>query len=687
MKSVVFWSLFLLGISGVSQSAIDSLENELINASTEEDKVGIMSQLVDLYGVDPEAELYVKSILDIGEKAGGVVKSQSLAHAYDFYLGKSDTLLGLKYLYQAMDWEKKKNLPNLYDTFEYYAKWHKKQNALDSAIHYYQLAEEGFALQKDYKNLAEVLNKQGIILKNIENYGEALEKYYEAYDIAKAHNIKSGLASTCINIGVVFKKQDQLEDAMDYYYQAEKIYLDLENYIGLANVYNNIGNIYRIQDEFDWALTYYKKAIKHRELGGSEKTLSYSYNNIALVHKEQLFYDSALHYLKLSEKYKIKLEENASLSSTYLNLAETYILLDDSINFVKYYELGKEYAVEYDQHSIIEELNIVFSKYAASKGNYQEAYEFLVSVIQQMDQLSSKEQEVLSQVLQAKYNDKQKQELIVELEDSLAKQNKQAEELQADEDKLWTLIMVLIGMFILLAVVVVLMFRGFRRVKQGAAQIEQVSRELTETRIGAEEKEMMIKEIHHRVKNNLQVVKSLIRLQKEGANEDSFQLLTEFENRVSSIALVHESLHGSVDLTKVDMEDYYEKLIQDLIEVYSVGQVIHSEVSVEELSFGLDTLIPLGLLTNEIVSNALKHGFRGKEKGTIHVTIKNMEDNGYLLTIADDGVGISEDYLSRNSLGLELIDTLVWQLEGTKELVVENGTKYIIRFKNQDKIK
>lgn len=249
------------------------------------------------------------------------------------------------------------------------------------------------------------------------------------------------------------------------------------------------------------------------------------------------------------------------------------------------------------------------------------------------------------------------------------------------------MVIVLSGVFILLIIALVLVFRSFNRLKQGAKEYATINQELRETRIGAEEKEMMIKEIHHRVKNNLQVVKSLIRLQRDATGDESCEILTDFENRVSSIALVHESLHGSVDLSKVDVEDYYQKLIQDLIDVYSVNQEISCNVNVEKLSFGLDTLIPLGLLTNEIVSNALKHAFQDRSRGHVEVSIKQLNEDDYLLEIADDGVGISGDYLASNTLGLELIDTLVGQLDGTKELVVNNGTKYIIKFKNQDKIK
>lgn len=694
MKFVPFLLFIFIVLLGRTQQGIDSLESLLNEAISDQDRISTMSALVDLYDNLPEAELYLKSMLDLGEKVSGEIKDQALRKAAKFYLKNANSNLGVDYLRKAILWEKHNGYTTLYDSYQDLGKWYQKNYSLDSAIFYYQHAEEGFALIKDFESLANVLNKQGVILKNVENYGEALEKYYKAYDIAQTHELDKNLASTCINIGVVFKRQDQLEDAMQYYQKAEEIFLQLNDYIGLANAYNNMGNIYRIQDQYQWALSNYKKAIKYRKLGNSEKTLSYSYNNIALVYKEQLQFDSTLYYLGLSEDYKIKLEEFASLASTYLNFADTYASLDDSVNFIKHHDLAMEYALKYKQYSTVQELNIIHSSYSADKGRYQKAYELLIEVIHQMDTLSDKEQKILSQVLQAKYNNKQKQDLILELQKSLQEKEELTNELSSkaqllkeDEAKLTWLVIFLVAVSALLIIALLLMLRSFRLVKQGASEYERINRELRTIKTGAEEKEMMLKEIHHRVKNNLQVVKSLIRLQREAVAGDGGDILTEFENRVSSIALVHESLHGSIDLTKVDIKDYYERLIQDLIDVYSVEQKITSKIAVDQLSFGLDTLIPLGLLTNEIVSNALKHGFKGRKEGCLEVKLKSLAEGMYQLEIADDGIGIDEDYLSVNSLGLELIDTLVGQLDGTKQIIVENGTKYIIKFKNQDKFK
>ncbi|MCB9197075.1 MAG: tetratricopeptide repeat protein [Flavobacteriales bacterium] len=649
-----------------------------------EDKIEVISELITLYDDNPEGELYLKSLVNLVQNSSFEFQEKAFKVAYQYYSKRENKSLTNQWFKECLNIQKKNGSEHIYETFEDLGDWFKKNFELDSAIYYYVQAENGFKLKEKNKELVEVLNKQGIIQKDLNNFGEALQKYYLAYDLAKSYKLTNNLASTCINIGVVFKKQDQFEDAMLYYKEAEKLYVSLDDHIGLANAYNNIGNILRINGEYQMALQNYKKAIKHRNLGGSEKTLSYSYNNIALVYKDLGVYDSAIYYLKISEGYKIKLNEEASLSSTYLNFADTYAKINDSVNFLVYYELAEKYSLDYNDYLNVQELKIIASEYSAQKGRFKDAYYSLLEVIEMMDTMSNKEQQVLSQVLKAKYDDKKKVELINELEVSLQVQKDQENELKQDEKRLKIVVGALISVSLVLILVLFIMFRNSVGLKKSNEKLAVLNSELATTKLGAEEKEIMIKEIHHRVKNNLQVVKSLIRLQKESAGE-SLEMLSDFENRVSSIALVHESLYASVDLSKVDVGAYYEKLINDLIDAYAVGQTIEKIITIDKLTFGIDTLIPLGLLTNEIVSNALKHAFKGMDKGQIYITLNELKDGKYYLEIADNGRGLNKDFLNRNSLGLELIDTLVGQLDGVKELTVNNGTKYVIIFKNQDK--
>jgi two-component sensor histidine kinase len=206
--------------------------------------------------------------------------------------------------------------------------------------------------------------------------------------------------------------------------------------------------------------------------------------------------------------------------------------------------------------------------------------------------------------------------------------------------------------------------------------------------VSNDEKEVLLKEVHHRVKNNLQIIKSLIRLQNSSVNDKRTSLLLmEFEQRVSSMALVHESLYKSKDLARVDLNNYFKTLITDLIDAYKLGQEVQANLSVEVENLGIDTLVPLGLLTNEIISNSLKHGFEPNSNGIIKVDLKKIDDLNYQLYIGDNGKGFDfeEERSEKDSLGIELIQALVDQLDGEFEFFNENGAYYRIKFKLQEK--
>jgi len=251
-----------------------------------------------------------------------------------------------------------------------------------------------------------------------------------------------------------------------------------------------------------------------------------------------------------------------------------------------------------------------------------------------------------------------------------------------------TLIWLLLGVLLVLILTSFLLLRNRRFLKEQKRLLEETNEQLRRTTLGKEEKETLLKEIHHRVKNNLQIIKSLIRLQKAGLEDDRMiDILQEFEQRVSAMALVHESLYKSNDLTSVNVSSYYENLIKDLITAYKVRQNIQSKISVNIGDLGLDTLVPLGLLTNEIISNSLKHAFKDGENGIITVDLKRIEGNRFELLIGDNGKGFDfEDQRAQEStLGTELIVALIEQLDGEYEFINENGAFYKITFEPQEK--
>jgi two-component sensor histidine kinase len=210
------------------------------------------------------------------------------------------------------------------------------------------------------------------------------------------------------------------------------------------------------------------------------------------------------------------------------------------------------------------------------------------------------------------------------------------------------------------------------------ADLEKTNKDLRETMLSKEEKEIMIKEIHHRVKNNLQIVKSLIRFQMDQVKDPKvIELFNECVNRVSAMALVHEQTYLSKDLANIDVNNYLGQLTRDLCQAYTIDTKLSLDIKINVPTLGVDTLIPLGLLINEIISNSLKYAFKGRNAGTIFVHLDGDQDNLQLL-IGDDGVGFPDKsrWRSPQSLGMELIHTLSGQLDSSIELLEGSGTVY-----------
>jgi two-component sensor histidine kinase len=190
--------------------------------------------------------------------------------------------------------------------------------------------------------------------------------------------------------------------------------------------------------------------------------------------------------------------------------------------------------------------------------------------------------------------------------------------------------------------------------------------------------------VHHRVKNNLQVISSLLALQSDAVPDAGTRaLLTESQNRVQAMAIIHEKLYQSSDLARVDFGDYVKSLTGFLFRCYSnaAGRVVLRVVA-DDVHLNIDTAVPCGLILNELVSNALKHAFKDGRTGDLRVELlANAE--GCSITIADNGVGLPAnfDLKQTSSLGLQLVDTLAKQLKGTLTIRSEGGTSFCLDFK------
>lgn len=214
---------------------------------------------------------------------------------------------------------------------------------------------------------------------------------------------------------------------------------------------------------------------------------------------------------------------------------------------------------------------------------------------------------------------------------------------------------------------------------------DQMAESLKHITISLDEKEILLREIHHRVKNNLQMVQSLLNLQLAQFTDETVAApLKDSMHRITSIAMVHETLYKSKDLSTIDLKSYFQDLVNYLMKsLRATNATIEVVCQVDQVPISLDSVISCGLIINELVVNAMKYAFKGSDSGRISIELHTVNENAVVLSVSDNGIGIFNlDVLtSQKTLGIDLVNILVKnQLEGTVEIASENGLQYVITF-------
>jgi len=221
--------------------------------------------------------------------------------------------------------------------------------------------------------------------------------------------------------------------------------------------------------------------------------------------------------------------------------------------------------------------------------------------------------------------------------------------------------------------------------------VDGIIQDITERKMAEEqlrgslkEKETLLKEIHHRVKNNLQVVSSMLHLQSARVTDkDILMAFKESQSRVDTMALIHEKLYETKNLTVIPMSSYINDLITNLYISFGVdAEKIKAVLKISDVNLNVSTAIPCGLIINELVTNCLKHAFPGDRKGEIVLSLQPLDGGGYELIVSDNGIGFPEqiDFRNTETLGLKLVISLTSQLDGEVELNRTGGSTVTIRF-------
>jgi len=521
----------------------------------------------------------------------------------------------------------------------------------------------------DQKGIASIYNNLGGIHDNKGNSSRALSYYLKSLKIRETLDDKKGLSISLNNVGQIYYNQGDVDKALFYFQKSFKANPNARNGYAKAAILNNIGTIYHNKSNIPMALKYFKESMGIKEEIGDKKGIIISLNSIGGLYRDQKKYEQALEYFHKSLALSKEFNNKEGLSISLNNFGNVYYLKGKLAKAKSYSQQSMEIAVNLKKPILIKDAALILVKINKKEDNWKEALKMHELYLLMRDSVSNTESEKDIIRQKATYDlDLKEQEITL-----LSTQN-EVQKLKLKENRVLVVFFsIALGLALIL---VVLAFNGYRNKQKINILLQKQSLE----------KSTMLKEIHHRVKNNLQMVNSLLRLQASEVDDKVVvEMFKEARQRVLSMAKLHEKMYGSDDLLYVDIHDHFKSLIDDLIKNYSLNKIIKLDITVKEVKMGISTLIPLGLMINELVTNSLKYAFVNSNEGKLFVHIKYLENKYYEMIIGDDGIGLSEA-ITPSGLGSKLIKIFVKQLDGSMERLDQPGTVFRIILKKIDKV-
>ncbi|MGB0431199.1 MAG: tetratricopeptide repeat-containing sensor histidine kinase [Bacteroidia bacterium] len=585
------------------------------------------------------------------------------------------------------------------------------------------------ARKKDTLRIAWALVAKGDFYRRFGDFSAAIYTYEDAIEIAKTINSKLWIATALNNLSIINQKLGNEEKALELLLQSVKLREEI-NANSLGTSYANLANSYKRQEMFAEAVEWYNKSLKLlegdafvnnrivclRNLGDTytrmgkyakaKKLLNESYQ-LALK-KDNVPVARAMYFLLTSTMYQNQQKHDSVIiqglkvvdiltgnvepfirSSALLNVANAYYAKSGleknnrTINLNKAALYGEQ-AIEIAQETkSYEQINAVaksLMKTYGLLGNADKTLNYTELYGASLDSLNKVEQTKNIVAMQTKF-ETEKKELEIELlnKDNELKDEKLNSSIEAQSKQKNLIVVVLVGLVISLFLVVLLVRQSSRRRTANEALSDR-NKTITKQ---DQEKELLLKEIHHRVKNNLQVVSSLLQLQSNNVNEHERAALEEGQSRVRAMALIHEKLYQTNNVSEIDMKEYCVHLCRDITNVFGNKQTVKFNIEIENVLLDIDTAVPVGLMINELVTNAFKYAFK-EQNGQMNIQICLQEPGIYKMIIADTGPGLPPELNWRKSkgLGLRLINLLTMQLYGTVDYDNSDLSTFTIIFKD-----
>ncbi len=600
----------------------DSLEKEFAIAKSDTQKLNILKQLTNLaFGTDMEKALnFSRRGVALAEKTGD-----------------------------------RKRLPEFY---EMEGRMHANLLHLDSATILFNKAMSGYVAEGNKRGQATTLFKISWVHKKRGEPDQALAADLKASSIMEALNDKLGMAGAYERISDDLSGQGRLTEALTYAQKA--IHLCRENHLNEEMVYalTTAGNVKMAGSEFQGSYNYFDSALNlARSLKFNEMFLADFINNKGNALKRLGRYKEALTEYAACLAIAKKTNYPNALAASIANLGEVNLLMGNYKAALPYQlQTVKMQENSHDLSNLTENYLHVSTIYE-HLGDYKSALQFQKKALKIRDSISSdKNNERMSELL-AQYETRKKEATILSQQKEITEQ-----------DKIQWLgggILALLAGFIIFGI-----FTYRIRVKRSRL----LSAKNTEN-------ELLLKEIHHRVKNNLEVVSSLLALQSAQADDLSTKnAMRESQNRVRSIGIVHQKLYTGKNPGAIEMKDYFLNLSENILDSFGAEDRVKIELAMEKLHVDIDTAVPLGLIVNELITNTLKYAFPPGQIGHVRIKLEKHTNNVLHLEVSDDGIG-KAGHTKGTGFGSQLISLLTRQLSGKMREESVNGTRISFDFK------
>jgi len=531
------------------------------------------------------------------------------------------------------------------------------QYQIDSTLFWYNKALLLAQKTNNKAQLSKLYNHIGIAYYYKGVYDESIKSLYKALDFSEQINDSTYIAKSCNNIGYILDKQGNHNEALPYLKRALAIKEKIDSKKSLISSLFNISSISFRNKDFNEGNNYLLKALSISKKIKDTTFIAISYSYLAIANAKNNRLAQSTHYLQKSLQLKDKIKDKYHYGQLLYDLGAVYAntnsfneserLFKESIDINKSVRPGlvvKSYKELSDLYQSKQQYNNAL--------HYYKKYTFL------KDSLYNLQKDKAIKNIEAKYENGKKEQEINQLKANVIQQ-----ELNR---KFWFWVSVL---SLLLAVTFVFFFYSYRKKSFQLAKKNDLIRKTLK------EKEVLFKEVHHRVKNNLQVISSILSLQIRYLKEPTaIDALKDSQRRIDSISLIHQKLYKKDSITGIEMKDYIDDLVYNIIESLRIDDKDIQYISkIEDITIEVDSATPIGLILNELIINSLKHN---RDKDSLKLEISLHKQNNILyLQIKDNGKGIPKDfdYQKSDSYGMRMIASLSKKLKATTEFINDNG--------------